>query len=338
VTPTVSVVMPTLNAERTLERALTAVRAQSLPAEAIEVLVVDGGSQDATREIAQRFGCRVLENPRVLPEFAKSVGLAAARGRFGVFLDADEEIIDPASFETKVRLLDQVTTVHSVVTAGLATPQGYTVVSDYANRFGDPFSYFMYRLDGGDYVPGLRARAKTIYEDESAVVFRFPPEVALPICDGGGHFFRLERLRTVANVEDAGIVSRVFNLLAAQERQLAVVKRDFVRHYSTSTVRGLVRKIDWRVVGNVHHAASGVSGHSTRESAQPRAFNRRKFLFVPYALSVIAPLADAAWLSWRYRDAGYMIHAPLAVFTALDIIWHLGLRVAGVRPKWRAYG
>jgi len=55
-----------------------------------EVLVVDGGSKDRTREIAQQRGARVLERP--FDDFARQreFARAQARGRWILALDADE--------------------------------------------------------------------------------------------------------------------------------------------------------------------------------------------------------------------------------------------------------
>jgi rSAM/selenodomain-associated transferase 2 len=55
--PTVSVIIPTLNEERSIGRTLEAL---TLAAGNIEVIVVDGGSNDATTEIARRWGARII--------------------------------------------------------------------------------------------------------------------------------------------------------------------------------------------------------------------------------------------------------------------------------------
>ncbi len=57
---TISVVIPTLNEAAALPE--TVRRARAVP-EVCEILVVDGGSGDATRELAAALGCRVLSHP-----------------------------------------------------------------------------------------------------------------------------------------------------------------------------------------------------------------------------------------------------------------------------------
>ena len=72
--PSVSVLIPTLNAARTLDRCLTSIVEQDYPKELVEIIVADGGSNDGTQELAASFGAEVIEN-RLTTEEA---GTAAA--------------------------------------------------------------------------------------------------------------------------------------------------------------------------------------------------------------------------------------------------------------------
>ncbi len=87
--PTVSVVLPTLNERPYLRDCLDSLATQDYPY-VIEVLVIDGGSRDGTRELAARFGhpVHLLENPKVSAAAALNVGWRAARGEVIVRADA----------------------------------------------------------------------------------------------------------------------------------------------------------------------------------------------------------------------------------------------------------
>lgn len=335
--PLVSVLMPTLDSERTIDMALAAVRRQTLGREAVEILVADGGSTDRTRAIAKEHGAIVLENERVLPEYGLSVALAAARGRHAVFLGSDEVMTNPGALAAKARLLDENPRVHNITFAGLINPEGYPKIGDYVNRFGDPFSYFMHRLDAGDLWSGLQRRYDVVRADPEYLVVRFGKDDVLPIVDGG-HFFRLDYLRTIADVRDHTIIPRLFHVMCAEHRQLGVVKDDFSIHYSTGDYRTATKKIEWRIVMNVHHAASGSAGFAGREHTQPRAFRLKKYLFIPYALSIGAPAVDAALLSVRYRNPGMLYHLPLTVRAGISILKHTALKALGVNVAQSAYG
>ncbi|MCZ7650510.1 MAG: glycosyltransferase family 2 protein [Thermoanaerobaculia bacterium] len=91
--PLVSVIVPALDEEGTIDACLDAVLAQEWPAERLEVIVVDGGSRDATAErVAARARVeprlRLLANPGALVSRALNLGIAAAQGEVVVRIDA----------------------------------------------------------------------------------------------------------------------------------------------------------------------------------------------------------------------------------------------------------
>ncbi|MHC1713401.1 MAG: glycosyltransferase family 2 protein [Solidesulfovibrio sp.] len=90
-TPRVSVVIPAFNAGATLPGTLAALGRQTLPAEAVEVIVVDDGSTDDTSGKAAGFPVKLLRQPHQGPAVARNAGVAAARGDIVVFTDADCE-------------------------------------------------------------------------------------------------------------------------------------------------------------------------------------------------------------------------------------------------------
>lgn len=101
--PRVSVVMATLNAERDLEACLVAVRAQDYPADLVDLVVGDGGSEDATAEIVTRHGGRIVPNPLRTAEAGKAVALREATGDLVLLLDSDNIIIGPDWLRRMVR-------------------------------------------------------------------------------------------------------------------------------------------------------------------------------------------------------------------------------------------
>ena len=86
----ISVIIPSFNRSHTLGRALDSVMAQSFPA--AEVIVVDDGSSDATRELVLRYP-RVdylgLEVNRGV-SFARNTGIRNSTGEWVALLDSDD--------------------------------------------------------------------------------------------------------------------------------------------------------------------------------------------------------------------------------------------------------
>jgi len=85
--PRVSVVVPAYNAAATLDECLGSLAQLNYPD--YETIVVNDGSNDATGEIAERAGVRVLQLEHRGLAAARNAGLAAATGRYVAFIDAD---------------------------------------------------------------------------------------------------------------------------------------------------------------------------------------------------------------------------------------------------------
>lgn len=89
----VSVVIPCLRERMHIGAALDSVVAQDYPKERLEVLVVDGMSEDGTREIVEEFSQRypfiqLLDNPKRITPAPLNVGIQNARGEIVVRMDA----------------------------------------------------------------------------------------------------------------------------------------------------------------------------------------------------------------------------------------------------------
>jgi glycosyltransferase involved in cell wall biosynthesis len=86
--PRVSVVIPAYNGEATLVECLVRVFESSY--ERLEVVLIDDGSTDRTREIAARFPARIESTARrVGPAAARNLGARLAEGDILFFIDAD---------------------------------------------------------------------------------------------------------------------------------------------------------------------------------------------------------------------------------------------------------
>jgi len=95
--PFVSIIMPVRNEAAYIDRSLGAVLAQDYPAERLEILVVDGLSDDGTRAIIQAYQAqhgrvRLLDNPARIVAPALNLALARARGDVIVRVDGHCEI------------------------------------------------------------------------------------------------------------------------------------------------------------------------------------------------------------------------------------------------------
>jgi len=107
-TPRISTVLPCYNAAPTLARALDSLVRQTCSA--IEIVVVDDGSSDATPGIVHAYAShdarvRVLQQPHAGIVAALNAGIAAARGALIARMDADD-VCHPERFARQAAFLD----------------------------------------------------------------------------------------------------------------------------------------------------------------------------------------------------------------------------------------
>jgi len=86
----VTVIVPVYNAEVCLQRCLESVFTQKYPP--AQVIVVNDGSTDGTKEIATIYSNRIdyFEHENLGPGPSRNTGLTNARGNYVAFLDADD--------------------------------------------------------------------------------------------------------------------------------------------------------------------------------------------------------------------------------------------------------
>ncbi|MDO8460542.1 MAG: glycosyltransferase family 2 protein [Nanoarchaeota archaeon] len=86
--PLVSVVIPAYNEEKDIGACITSLQKQSY--KKIEIIIVDDGSKDRTREIVEGFkGVRLIEGKHKGPGFSRNLGAEKAKGEILVFVDSD---------------------------------------------------------------------------------------------------------------------------------------------------------------------------------------------------------------------------------------------------------
>jgi glycosyltransferase involved in cell wall biosynthesis len=162
-----SIVMAAYNSENTIGLALQSIREQVFDQKLIEILVIDGGSEDNTRNIALQYGAKVIDNPQKLPEPAKIIGLKAAQGKYVQIMDSDEVISNDHILSMRYSVLEKYDSL-KVLTGGYQNPV-YTdmmqtgmsdmgACSEYINKVGDPFTCFVYGTYKGGSMPGLTIR------------------------------------------------------------------------------------------------------------------------------------------------------------------------------------
>jgi glycosyltransferase involved in cell wall biosynthesis len=230
--PTISLIMPTLNAGALLENCLGSVAAQTYPRDRIQILLADAFSKDNTRAIAARYGATVLDDHGTNMEEGKRLALAHATGDYIVFMDADNEFSHPDYLELAV--------------AGLARhPQALGVESYYlpSPKMSSFCRYLTARLHISDVLSWLMSR-NPVLVDRDGEVERWTLKdgsCSYPLGANGFVFRRtdLESVRSEEHFQDTHIP---LSLMQRGQREWLRIRGRGVHHYYVQTLWGYVKK------------------------------------------------------------------------------------------------
>ena len=130
--PTVSIIVPVYNAERSIARCVDSILSQQFTD--FELLLVDDGSRDGSGAICDGYAAadsrvRVIHKENTGVSDTRNLGIAQARGTYLQFLDSDDWITPDAT-----KLLVQTAEAHS---CDLVISDFYRVVGERVSRKGD---------------------------------------------------------------------------------------------------------------------------------------------------------------------------------------------------------
>lgn len=147
--PVVSVVIPMLNESGFIEACVSSFDAQTYPSERLEVLIVDGGSTDGSREQVETLGLerpwlRLVDNPDRRAASAFNRGIEAATGDVICIVGA-HATVGPDFIERSVRALEETGAggVGGQLKHEGTSPQGQAIGLAMTSKFGmaSPFRY-----------------------------------------------------------------------------------------------------------------------------------------------------------------------------------------------------
>lgn len=299
-----SVVMPTYNSESTIEMALKSIRMQKFPQENVEILVIDGGSQDKTLEIARKYNATILKNEKKFPEYAKRIGFEKARGKWIIMQDSDEVLVHEEQLQKRKEFFDENPNVYCLFPDICIPGDNCGIACAYINWFGDPFSYIVYGLSHSR----IESQRKYLHKKtEKGNLYKYKTGDIFPIGDGGTTAINVEKAKEIFGEEyfTQEFTVSIFYKMVEKTSYVGCIPKDDIIHYSMSKFGAYLKKLHFRVHTNLNDTAQ--AGYTVR-AAQNKTLERRKILFILYVVSVFVPLLDAIRMCIKYRKISLLLH------------------------------
>ncbi|ACP54599.1 glycosyltransferase [Saccharolobus islandicus] len=169
--PLVSIVIPTLNSEKTVKGTLESL--QILDYKNFEVVVVDGYSTDNTlnivKQFVEKYGIRIVLEERKGRGVAYNRGVLESRGKYVAFLDSDARIATPTWIKNAVILMENNDKIGVVFTKVFSPPDSKFLqksIDTYLCKGFTTANGAIYRKDAVLKVGGFNEKMNYMQEDE----------------------------------------------------------------------------------------------------------------------------------------------------------------------------
>lgn len=301
--PKFSICLPVYNAQEHLERCLDSIQRQDYPKEKVEVLVVDGGSTDKTKQITEKFNVKIFDNPKRLADFGAKIAMANATGQFFVIFAADNELVSDDWFKTIAEVFNK--------DEGLACVWGRMIASSNdapINRYyeliqNDPLSFFVNK-NLQRYI--REAKSEKINNKD---FYFFTVNKNMPLIWGAnGLIYRTDYVRDIILRDEFVADNDVFQIMIESGKNKVAYSLDLNLYH-----HHLVNLISWIKKWRRNYIAHYLKQRQTRNLGwvSGKTFVGKLILWIIYSGIPVFSLIHSILLSIKYKNKYWLYH-PLA--------------------------
>jgi len=330
--PTVTVVIPTYNAERTLRGCLESIEKQDYPKEKLDIAIADGGSSDSTIKIVDEFKnlsairYTLYTNPLKTGEAGKAIGAKQSRGDIIGFIDSDNIL------ESKDWLKRMVTPFKDAdIIASEPLYYTYREEDPFITRYGallgmnDPLCLFLGNYDRYSFLTGKWTDVPVQQTDEGEFLsIRLLDKFRLPTIGANGFLIRKETLLQHSIGDYLFDIDIIAELADRRDIKIAKVKIGIV-HLFADTVSTWMRKQRRRIKDYLYF-----SEKNTRKFPWQKLNKWRLIGFFLYC-ALIFPLLIQSVMGCIHKAERVWFFHPIACWITLLIY-------AGVYSKSFLFG
>jgi len=312
--PLISIVIPTLNAQSSLETCLKSIEKQSLSMKFYEIIIADGGSTDQTIEIAQKYKCKILKNPLKTGEAGKAIGVKKAVGKYIVLIDSDNILPDPKWLET---MISPLTTDNSLIGS---EPWKFTYrkeagfIERYSALIGanDPYAYVSGIYDRQNFINFKWTNLTINQSDKNRYIkIELKPNSPIPTLGANGTVFLSSFIKKFSQSDylfDIDIISRAIHKTNAPV-YFAKVKIGIIHTFCESSIKKFIRKQNRRITDYYYY-------QNLRQYNWDQTNKLGTIKFAAYTLLFFPSLFDSLKGYIHKPDIAWFFH-PLACFITL---------------------
>jgi len=310
--PLVSFVVPTYNSQEHIKLCLSSIVRQKYPKKNIEILVIDGGSNDRTLDILKTFPVKIIHNPLRVAEYAKSTGLQQARGEYLVILDSDNEISHEDWLARNVKILETDNSIFGMDTVFLVKKEDF-LMNRYCALLGleDPLVRHLADL----------SRNSILELHEKYSIYRIK-NGRFPIFGSNGFVWRKSVFDHVGSYiprfDEADFAAKV---VAAGFKRIGFIKEVGIYHYHLKNLAQFISKRIRRGNEFMNRRRSLMNGSNSCPAWTDKYRKFEFFTAVFLCLSVVYPSYESIRGYIKTRDLSWFMHPLCSILTVLTYLY-----------------
>lgn len=316
--PGISIIIPTLNAERALEDCLCSVAFQNYPRENLEIIIADGGSIDKTLQIVENFrtenpGLRVkiIENKQKTCEAGKSVGVKHADNEIIALIDSDNILEGQNWLKNMVAPFED-----SDIVASEPLYYSYrkkdTLLTRYFALLGmnDPLCLYLGNYDRYCYLTGKWTGLKIVSKDIGEYIILELDEKNIPTIGANGFLVKKKHLMETDYEPYLFDLDIVYQITKNGHRKFAKVKVG-IAHLFANNIKTFKKKQKRRIMDYLFYEKTGL-----RVYPWGKINKKGLFKFVIYTCAVFPLVIEMLRGYCKVKDKAWFFH-PLACWITL---------------------
>lgn len=314
--PAISIIIVTLNAQRTIKECLKYIEKQSYP-NIDEVLIVDGGSSDATLNIASQSNLpiKIIKGGyKDNQEARRSVGVEKAKNEICAFIDSDNYILSKSWLKQMVKPLITEEEIVATQTLRYAVPKNASMLNRYFGLIGgaDPVSYYLGKNDRLSWAfSKWNLLGKIRSENKNYLKIEFEPHSYPTVGCNGVLFKKSFLLKSKWGDPENYLHTDVFvDIGKLGYNKFGIVKNEIFHNTAESPVSFLLKR---RKYMQMYHQQMNRKRRQLVFDSRNRRDIYKLILFIFFFLTIIEPLTQSIIGYVKKRDTAWFLH-PLMCY------------------------
>ncbi|MFA7301113.1 MAG: glycosyltransferase family 2 protein [Candidatus Shapirobacteria bacterium] len=330
----ISIIIPTLNSASVIGQCLNSIKTQNIDQSKIEIIIIDGGSTDNTLTIAQKFNCKIINNPLKTAEAGKATGIKHATGTYVALIDSDN-ILPTKSWLKKMLIPFS----NNLVIGTEPWQYTYRPHAGYIERYSaltgvnDPYSLITNNYDRKNYIRpnwnGLNIKTKNY---KNYQLFKLTSSDKIPSIGANGTIYRRSIFNSYHSdyLIDVDLLNSI--LVKTKELFFAKVKCGIIHSYCESSINKFIKKQNRRVI-DLYIYQNQRPKHIISSQIQ----NNIKFSL--YVVLILPMLFDTFYGYYKKPDIAWFFHPFACIITLFvygknTILYRLKLLKPQSRSRW----